>query len=330
MTSRGFDFSHLPVLYEAALEGLSIRSDGLYVDCTAGGGGHSEGILRRLGPRGRLIALDRDDVAVDEVSRRLAVDLPSGPDQGIPSRCVVRSDFSALDTVLADLGVDRVDGILADLGVSSPQLDSADRGFSYQKDGPLDMRMDRSASLTAADVVNRYPVERLASILKDYGEERHAARIARAIGVARARTPIRTTGELAALVASAMPPAGRREAQHPAKRSFQAIRIEVNGELAALERLLAIAPDLLSHGGRMVVISFHSLEDRRVKDAFRRWQDPCRCPRDFPVCVCGLRSLGRVVTPKPLAASEGEAASNPRARSARLRIFERNREEAAA
>jgi len=214
--------------------------------------------------------------------------------------------------------------------VSSPQLDSADRGFSYQKDGPLDMRMDRSASLTAADVVNRYPVERLASILKDYGEERHAARIARAIGVARARTPIRTTGELAALVASAMPPAGRREAQHPAKRSFQAIRIEVNGELAALERLLAIAPDLLSHGGRMVVISFHSLEDRRVKDAFRRWQDPCRCPRDFPVCVCGLRSLGRVVTQKPLAASEGEAASNPRARSARLRIFERNREEAAA
>ncbi len=315
-------FSHEPVLLDACIEQLEIRPDGIYVDCTLGGGGHSSAILARLGEGGRLIGLDKDEAALAAAGQRLA----QVPGQG--TYTLVHSDFADIDQVLADLNIDKVDGILADLGVSSPQLDQAERGFGYSSEGPLDMRMDRSALLTAEMVVNGYPEAELARILRDYGEERHAGLISRAIVQRRAQAPIRTTTQLAEIVKAAMPSRSLKEPQHPARRTFQAIRIEVNSELASVEQLLERAPGLLVPGGRLCIITFHSLEDRLVKEAFRRYENPCICPRDFPVCQCGRKPIGRSVFRKGTIASPEEARRNPRSRSARLRTLELNRDEA--
>lgn len=315
--SKAFEFGHLPVLLNPALELLNIREDGLYVDCTLGGGGHSSAILSRLGFGGRLISVDRDDDALRAGGERLAA---------IGSTAVwqtVHGNFADLDQIFEELNIQGADGILADLGVSSWQLDQSDRGFGYSQDGPLDMRMNQAAGQTAADVVNSYQEKELVRILREYGEERFAGRIASAIVAYRNRQPFRTTVELAELVRNAMPAAGRNEAQHPARRTFQAIRIEVNQELAAVEKLLRKAPDLLNEGGRICIITFHSLEDRLVKEAFRRFENPCICPRDFPVCACGRKPLGRVITRKAIIADSREEKENPRSRSARLRCFEK-------
>ncbi len=315
--SKVSDFAHLPVLYQPVLDMLALRPDGIYIDCTLGGGGHSAGILEMLGEKGRLIALDRDEDALAAGSQRLAAVNSQASWQ------VVHSNFTSLPSVLQDLQVSGVDGILADLGVSSWQLDQADRGFGYSTDGLLDMRMDQSFGPTAADVVNSYSEANLIRILREYGEERYAAKIAAAIVTYRNHQPFRTTTELADLVIKAMPKAGRQEAQHPARRTFQAVRIEVNQELAAVETLLAEAPKLLNDGGRICIITFHSLEDRLVKEAFRRLENPCTCPREFPICICGKKPQGRVVTRRAITADPAEQKSNPRSRSAKLRCFER-------
>ncbi len=299
------------------MELLAIRPDGVYVDCTAGGGGHSRGILERLGPQGRLISIDKDPAAVRQASLTLdAVGSPARHD-------VVQLDFSQLDAALDRFDIDRADGILADLGVSSHQLDTADRGFGYSQDGPLDMRMNPGAPISARDVVNGYSYEELVRILREYGEERYAGLIAGAICRRRETRPFTSTAELAAAVVAAMPAKARNEAQHPARRTFQAIRIEVNGELDALRQLLSLAVGRLADRGRLCVISFHSLEDRLVKEAFRSWEDPCTCPRDFPKCICGAVPLGRSVTRKPMTAGPEETTVNARSRSAKLRGFER-------
>jgi len=307
------EFRHVPVLLRECLEGLAIDPGGVYVDGTLGGGGHSFEIAKRL-TTGRLIGIDRDEEALRAAGERLA---PFGE-----KVTLVRSNFDRLGEVLDDLGIPAVDGMLFDLGVSSPQLDDALRGFSYSHDAPLDMRMDRHSPLTARTVVNEWPEEELKRILFAYGEERFAPRIAAAIGRRRSAGPIETTLELAELVRSAMPAKALREKQHPAKRTFQALRIAVNDELGSVERLLDKAPDLLKKGGRLCVISFHSLEDRIVKQAIHRRVDGCTCPRDLPVCVCGfqqtLKTVGGVIT-----ASEEELRENPRARSAKLRVAER-------
>jgi len=315
------DFSHEPVLLSECLDQLSIRPDGVYVDCTLGGGGHSAAILQRLGAGGTLIGLDKDLAAIEAAGKRLKTVETQA------THLLVHSDFADLDAVLVKLNIDKVDGILADLGVSSPQLDQAERGFGYSNEGPLDMRMNRTAMLTAEMVVNGYPESELIRILREYGEERYAGRISRAIVMRRAQAPIRTTSELAEIVRNAMPGQGLKEAQHPARRTFQAIRIEVNSELQSVERLLALAPGVLKPGGRLCVITFHSLEDRLVKEAFRKYEDPCVCPREFPVCRCGLKPIGRSVIRKGTIAAEVEAKRNPRARSARLRCFEMNQQE---
>jgi len=316
--SAAYDFSHEPVLLAQCLDQLSIRADGIYVDCTLGGGGHSSAILNRLGPGGRLIAIDKDLAAIEAAGKRLASVETGG------TYTLVHRDFADLDEVLVSLDIDKVDGILADLGVSSPQLDQAERGFGYSNEGPLDMRMNQTAMLTAEMVVNAYPEAELTRILRDYGEERYAGRISRAIVMRREAKPIRTTTELAEIVRGAMPGQGLKEAQHPARRTFQAIRIEVNGELSSVERMLAIAPGLLKPSGRLCVITFHSLEDRLVKEAFRKYESPCVCPREFPVCRCGLKPIGRSLIRKGSIADEAESRRNPRARSARLRCFVMN------
>ncbi len=306
-------FRHVPVLLRECLEGLAIDPEGVYVDGTLGGGGHSFEIARRL-TTGRLIGIDRDEEALRAAGERLA---PFGE-----KVTLVHSNFDRLGEVLDALGISQVDGMLFDLGVSSPQLDDALRGFSYSCDAPLDMRMDRRSPLTARTVVNEWPEEELKRILFAYGEERYAPRIAAAIVRRRSASPIETTLELAELVRSAMPAKALREKQHPAKRTFQALRIAVNDELGSVERLLDAAPDRLRTGGRLCVISFHSLEDRLVKQAIHRRVDGCTCPRDLPVCVCGfrqtLKTVGGVIT-----ASEEELAENPRARSAKLRVAQR-------
>ena len=315
--SRESEFSHLPVLLQPVIDLLNIREDGIYVDCTMGGGGHSAAILSRLSSRGRLIAIDRDEEALRAGGGKLA-------SVGSPAAWqVVHGNFSKLTDVLEQLGIVSVDGILADFGVSSWQLDQAGRGFGYGQEGPLDMRMDRSRGQTAADVVNKYDEQELVRIFRQYGEERYAGRIARAIVKQRETDPFRTTTELADLIRRAMPAAGRQEAQHPARRVFQAIRIDVNQELSAIEQLLKAGPSLLSPDGRLCIITFHSLEDRLVKDAFRKMENPCTCPRSFPVCVCGLKPAGRVVTRKAVIADKQELEENPRSRSAKLRCFEK-------
>ena len=308
------EFAHKSVLLHESVEALRIRPDGVYVDGTLGGGGHSEAIASRL-RGGRLIGIDRDERAIERATRRLA--------PLMDRITVVHGNFRELGAILDRLGVDKADGMLFDLGVSSPQLDETERGFSYMADAPLDMRMDETESLTAREVVNDWPEEKLKRILYDFGEERYAPRIAAAIVRGREERPIETTLQLAEIIRSAMPAAALREKQHPAKRSFQAIRIAVNDELEAISEMLSVAADRLAPGGRLAVISFHSLEDRLVKNAIASREHGCTCPRDFPVCTCGFRQTLRSVTRKPITASEEELNENPRARSAKLRVAER-------
>ena len=308
------EYSHKPVLLRESIEALNIRPDGVYVDGTLGRAGHSKEIARRL-TTGRLICIDRDQAAIDAAKERLA--------PWMDRVTLVHSNFAELGDILRLSGVGGADGMLFDLGVSSPQLDDASRGFSYMHDAPLDMRMDTSAPLTAADIVNTWSQEELRRILFEYGEERYAPAIARAIVRARETAPVKTTLELVEIIKSAMPPAALREKQHPAKRSFQAIRIAVNGELDALPPVLEAAVDALNPGGRLAVITFHSLEDRIVKRALADMARGCTCPPEFPVCVCGGKPKVRLVNRKPVTAGEAELADNPRARSAKLRTAEK-------
>ena len=308
------EYTHKPVLLNQCLDGLNIRPGGIYVDGTLGRAGHSLEIAKRL-IGGRLIAIDRDQAALDAAPARL---------EGYMDRVtLVRGNFSGLSDILSGLGVDVVDGMLFDLGVSSPQLDDGSRGFSYLQDAPLDMRMDQSAPLTAREVVNGWSQEELKRILWQYGEERYSGPIAAAMVRAREQTPIETTGQLAEIIRGAMPAKARREKQHPAKRSFQAIRIAVNDELGEVERLLDSALDALRPGGRLAVISFHSLEDRLVKTAYGEWAKGCTCPPDFPVCVCGKSPKVKLIGKRPIVADEKELEENPRARSAKLRLAEK-------
>ena len=308
------DYGHKPVLLQECLEGLQIRPDGIYVDGTLGRAGHSLEIVRRL-TGGRLIAIDRDETALTAARERLA--------PYMDRVTLVHSPFSRLGEILRELGITGVDGMLFDLGVSSPQLDEAERGFSYMQDAPLDMRMDTSAGLTAREVVNTWSEEELKRILFDYGEERYAPRIARAIVQARESAPVETTLALVEIIKGAMPAAALREKQHPAKRSFQAIRIAVNGELDELPPMLDAAADNLRCGGRLAVITFHSLEDRIVKQKLRELATGCTCPPEFPVCVCGKKPKMKLITRKPITSAAEELEENPRARSAKLRIGER-------
>lgn len=308
------EYTHKPVLLRECLDSLNIRPNGIYVDGTLGRAGHSLEIVKRL-TTGRLIAIDRDKSALDAAPTRL---------EGYMDRVtLIRGNFGDLRSILTSLGVNSVDGMLFDLGVSSPQLDDGSRGFSYLQDAPLDMRMDQSASLTARDVVNSWSQEELRRILWQYGEERYSGPIASAIVRERAEASIETTGQLAELVRSAMPAKAKREKQHPAKRSFQAIRIAVNDELGEVERLLDGALDMLNASGRLAVISFHSLEDRLVKTAYASWAKGCICPPDFPVCVCGRTPKVKLVGKRPITADEAELKDNPRARSAKLRVAEK-------
>lgn len=309
------EFVHLPVMLHEVLRGLNPRPGGIYVDCTLGGAGHSEAILKQTGPGGRLVALDQDPAALAAANNRLA------PFRGRIN--LVRANFAKLDEVLNRLGVKEVDGILFDLGVSSYQLDNPARGFSYQHDAPLDMRMDPEQVKTAGVLVNNLPVEELAKIIREYGEERWASRIADFIGEERKRRPIETTGGLVEVIKKAVPAGARREGPHPAKRTFQALRIAVNRELEILRDAVRSAIQFLRPGGRICVITFHSLEDRIIKDLFRQLASPCTCPREFPVCVCGAKKELRIVTAKPVVPSVSELEENPRARSAKLRIAEK-------
>ena len=309
------NYGHKPVLLHECLDALAIRPDGVYLDGTLGRAGHSLEIVRRLTAGGRLIALDRDETAIEAAQRRL--------EDYMDRVTLVHSNFSALDDVLRELGVRGVDGMLFDLGVSSPQLDDAARGFSYKQDAPLDMRMDESAALTAREVVNTYSYEELRRILFEYGEERYAPQIAAAIERVRSDRPIETTLELVDIIKSAMPERALREKQHPAKRSFQAIRIAVNDELGAVSRMMRASIDHLNPGGRLCVITFHSLEDRIVKNAMLDAAKGCTCPPSFPVCVCGRKPKIRILTKKPIIATREEVEENPRSRSAKLRVAER-------
>lgn len=309
------EFHHISILLDECLEGLRIRPDGTYLDATLGGAGHSLALAERLAAGGRLICIDRDDDALANAEKRLAA---------VRERVtLVKSDFRNLDRVIAGLGLPGVDGILFDLGVSSPQLDQAERGFSYMQDAPLDMRMDRQQSLTAYDVVNTWSREDIRKILFEYGEERYAPLIAAAIARSREQKPIQTTAELVDIIRAAMPAAARREKQHPAKRSFQAIRIAVNDELGAVREAMGKAIDALNPGGRLAVITFHSLEDRIVKDVFRQAAQGCTCPPDFPVCVCGKKPRVKLIGRKPVVPSADEVRGNARARSAKLRVCEK-------
>ena len=308
------EFQHRSVLLDECIDALSIRPDGIYLDGTLGGAGHSLEICRRL-TTGRLIGVDRDEVALRAAAERL---------KPFADRVTtVHSNFCEINTILDGLGLDGVDGMLFDLGVSSPQLDDASRGFSYMADAPLDMRMDRGEALTASTVVNEWPQEELRRILYEYGEERYAPQIAAAIVRRRQQRPIETTLELVDVIRSAMPPQALREKQHPAKRSFQAIRIAVNDELASVSRLMHDAIDRLNPGGRLAVITFHSLEDRIVKNAMQAAAKGCTCPLEFPVCICGKKPKVRVLTRKPIVSGAQELAENPRARSAKLRVAEK-------
>lgn len=309
------EFSHVPVLYNTVLEGLNIRQGLIYADGTLGGGGHSSGICERLDGNGTLIGIDRDTDALSAAEKRLQ-----------PYTCTkhfVHSNYSDIKLVLSELGINAIDGALLDLGVSSFQLDNPERGFSYMHDAPLDMRMNAEDSLTAEIVVNEYSEQELARIIKEYGEERWAVRIAQFIAKERKNKRITTTFELVDIIKAAMPAAARRDGPHPAKRTFQAIRIEVNDELGHLRRAVDDFVDVLAPGGRLAIISFHSLEDRIVKETFQQKLNPCTCPPDLPVCVCGNKPVIRKVTHKPSVADTKELELNPRSRSAKLRIVEK-------
>lgn len=308
------DYGHVPVLLHECLDALALRPDGVYVDGTLGRAGHSLEIAKRL-TTGRLIGIDRDETAITAAEERLA--------DYMDRVTLVHSNFDRVGEILDELGLDGADGMLFDLGVSSPQLDEAERGFSYMQDAPLDMRMDRGAPLTARDVINDWSYEELRRILYEYGEERYAPVIARHICRAREQAPIERTGELVDIIKSAMPPQALREKQHPAKRSFQALRIAVNGELDALSPMLEAAVSHLHTGGRLAVISFHSLEDRIIKKSLQDMATGCTCPPNFPVCVCGKKPRIRLVSRKPIVAGEAELERNPRSRSAKLRVAEK-------
>ncbi len=313
------EFRHKSVLLQECIDNLNIKPDGIYVDGTLGGGGHSYEIARRLSDKGRLIGIDQDGEAIAAAGKRL---------EPFADRVtIVRSNYREMKSVLAQLGITSVDGVILDLGVSSYQLDNAERGFTYREDTPLDMRMDQRARLSAADVVNGYSEMDLYRIIRDYGEDRFAKNIAKHIVSARNDHAIETTGELIQIIKASIPAKIRATGGHPAKRTFQAIRIEVNHELDVLRDSLDDMIDLLNDGGRLDIITFHSLEDRIVKSGFRKNEDPCICPKEFPVCVCGRKSKGHVVTRKPILPSEEELEENPRSKSAKLRVFERARTE---
>ncbi len=308
------EFHHVSVLLQECIDGLNIKSDGIYVDGTLGGAGHSAQIAARL-TTGRLIGIDRDPVALQAAGQRLA--------PYADRVTLVHSNFCEIAQVLADLGIDGVDGILLELGVSSPQLDEVSRGFSYMGDAPLDMRMNGEDTLSAYDVVNSWSYEELRRILYEYGEERYAPQIASAICRRREAAPVKTTLELVDIIRSAMPPAALREKQHPAKRSFQAIRIAVNDELGSVEKVMADAIPCLNPGGRLAIITFHSLEDRIVKNGMAAASKGCTCPPNFPVCVCGNKPKVKLIAKKPIVSTQEELDNNPRARSAKLRICEK-------
>lgn len=308
------EVKHISVLLNECIENLAIKPDGIYVDGTLGLGGHSEQILKRL-TTGRLIGIDRDESAIRRTGERLSA--------YSDKMTLVHGNFCDVAQILDELGIAEADGMLFDLGVSSPQLDEAERGFSYMNDAPLDMRMDNTSSLTAWDVVNGWDELELVRILRDFGEERYARKVASRIVQRRTEKPIDTTLELVDVIRSAMPAAALREKQHPAKRSFQAIRIAVNDELGAVDRMMKTAPDKLKIGGRLCVISFHSLEDRIVKTGIAARENGCTCPREVPVCVCGFKQTLKSVKRKPILPGEDELEYNPRARSAKLRVAER-------
>lgn len=307
------EFSHISVLLHETVDSLDVKPDGIYVDCTLGGAGHTSLVLSKLGTNGRVIGIDRDDDALQNAKEKIN-----------DSRLItVKDNFENIKSAVTFAGYEKVDGIIMDLGVSSHQLDVAERGFSYIKDAALDMRMDQTSPLTASDVVNTYPERELVRILRDYGEERFASKIASRICSVRTGKPINTTLELAEIITSAIPQKFRYEGGNPAKRSFQAIRIEVNSELDCIPKAIEDGAELLNVGGRMSIISFHSLEDRLVKNGFQKLERPCTCPSDFPVCVCGKKQTVKIITKKPILPSEEELKYNPRSHSAKLRVCEK-------
>ena len=308
-------FEHKSVLLYETVDGLNIKPDGIYVDGTLGGGGHAYEVCSRLGEKGSIIGIDQDAAAIEAAGLRLK-------DFG-EKVTIVRSNYCDMKSRLHELGIDKVDGIVLDLGVSSYQLDTAERGFSYREDAPLDMRMDTRQEMTARDIVNEYSEMELFRVIRDYGEDKFAKNIAKHIVAARAKQPIETTGQLTEIIRQSIPMKFQKKSGHPAKRTFQAIRIELNRELDVLRETLDDMIELLNPGGRLCIITFHSLEDRIVKSAFRKNEDPCTCPKHFPVCVCGNVSKGSIVTRKPILPSEEELEYNSRSKSAKLRIFER-------
>ena len=308
-------FEHTSVLLYETVDGLNVRPDGIYVDATLGRGGHASEVCRRLSSKGRLIGIDQDADAIEAAGKRL---------EGFGEKVtIIRSNYCDMKPRLHELGIDKVDGITLDLGVSSYQLDTAERGFSYRADAPLDMRMDQRQKMTARDIVNDYSEAELYRIIRDYGEDRFAKNIAKHIAAEREKAPIETTGQLNEIIRHAIPMKVQKTSGHPSKRTFQAIRIELNHELDVLRDSLDGMIDMLNPGGRICIITFHSLEDRIVKSAFRKNENPCTCPSHFPVCVCGKTSKGKVITRKPILPSEEEMAANSRSKSAKLRIFER-------
>lgn len=308
------EFKHKSVLLEETIEGLDIKPDGIYVDGTLGGAGHAGEVCRKLSAKGRFIGIDQDQDAIVAASERLAA---------CEQAMIIRSNYCYMVEELRARGITKVDGILLDLGVSSYQLDNEERGFTYRTDAPLDMRMDQRQSQTAGDIVNGYEEKELYRIIRDYGEDKFAKNIAKHIVAARQNGPIETTGQLTEIIRRAIPMKMQASGGHPAKRTFQAIRIELNRELDVLRDSLDGMIDLLDDGGRLCIITFHSLEDRIVKTIFRKNENPCTCPPEFPVCVCGKKSKGRVITRKPILPGEEEMEENPRSKSAKLRIFER-------
>lgn len=308
------EFKHISVLLNEVIDGLNINETGIYVDCTLGGAGHSSEIIKKINAEGRLIGIDQDIEALNAAKEKL---------KAYENVIYVHNNFTNIESILNDLKVDRVDGILMDLGVSSYQLDNGERGFSYMKDAPLDMRMDRDAELTAYKIINEYSEEKLYKIIRDYGEEKFASRIAKFIIDRRKKNTINTTFELVDIIKAAIPAKARREGPHPAKRTFQAIRIEVNGELLILDKAIEGSINKLKEGGRLAIITFHSLEDRIVKNKFKELADPCKCPKDFPICVCGKLPKVKIITKKPIEPTENELTENPRSRSAKLRLAEK-------
>ena len=313
------EFKHKSVLLEETIRNLKVKPDGIYVDGTLGGGGHAYEVCRQLSAKGSLIGIDQDEAAIEAAGERI---------QEFGDRVtIIRSNYCNMKKELQKIGITSVDGITLDLGVSSFQLDNAERGFTYREDVPLDMRMDQRGSRTARDIVNTYTENELYRVLRDYGEEKFAKKIARNICTARTDKPIETTGELIELIKQSIPMKMRAVGGHPAKKTFQAIRIELNQELEVLRNSLDDMIELLNDGGRICIITFHSLEDRIVKTIFKRNENPCTCPPEFPVCVCGKMSMGKVITRKPILPNEEEIAENKRSKSAKLRVFERIRNE---